>query len=336
MAKLKMPPDEMNELPPRPAEAELEPEPSAEKSPIEDYRDFLAAQGVEIDERSWRRFFARVEIRDLRDDETSRKFADSEMNVLAMLNGDVLSLSPEFANLDPERQRYILAHEHGHRYEALFSRAAPEKYRAITDLLAKLPGQQISHYVNHLEAQRQKDPTLAIHLDREKFAETIAQYISGGGSFSGMIETKLNQFPPDQNVDIAAYQQAASEAGIDNLADYLNQADDPETSEAFFAHHPGLEGQYRLYRSVREMFDDPAAQNWPEPAPEKEEREEIDWDEIDYFDSDELVNYFPETTAEQPLSVKPGAPAKAKNAPVSWWNIFNFFQIFPSSAEHSR
>ena len=323
----------MSKLPPRPDESELEPElpesdsAPAKKPPVEGYLDFLSNQGIEIDQQSWQRFFRRVETADLKNDPLSQQFAKSEMKVLAKLSGDTLLLSPEFDQLDQERQRYILAHEHGHRLETLFSRSSPERYQAISQLLTNLPGKQVSHYVHHLETKIEADPTLTIHLNREKFAETIAQYLTGGRNFAGMIESKLNQFPPDPNVVIEAYRREAEESGVGELKDYLNQADDLAKQEDFFAHHPDLKEQYQLFQILHQTFSDPQALTWPEA-----EGEMPDWEgDADFYDTDELVNYFPQPSAAQRPATKPGARRGDESNPASWWNIFNFFQIFPPS-----
>jgi hypothetical protein len=233
-------------------------------------------------------------------------------------------LGERFFNLNEKQQQHVLAHEASHRLTWLLARSAENpsstesanNYAQIAELIKKIPTKEISSYTAYIEAQAEKDPALAEHLEEEKAADIFAQYITGKGKFGAMMKNKFLQFP-DEKDRMESWKNSPEIAEAMGELDAFDDQMAPEEQQTFLADHPELADHFALYSQINSLLTNKEAMTVAFG-----ENEEFDM-ETDFLEYDELANYIPEETPM--FTRQPSAKQQIPNKPKP--NLFNFLSV---------
>lgn len=307
----------------------ISPEVVEETRMVGRFMEHLKSIGLEVSSQAWARLIPEIRVLSLKEHPVGAEYG---INPLALISPDgKLLLDTRFERLSETQQHYVLSHELGHKLSWFLESARPEAMDQLKEQLGSLDPQEISYYSNHLRESLKDDKAKAAKLEDEYLAETIAQYLSGNRTFSGMMRAKLLQFPPESGEvseeETVRFQALAEK--VESLEGYLAYAEDPNYQADFFANHPKLAAHYQIYQSVHQIFAEPEL---------LEKTEDFHWEEEEPFELDELVEYLHES---QPISFKEmsrkapkpsAASAKpfdsAQGKPAGLFDFINFWKIF--------
>lgn len=299
----------------------ISPEVVEETRVVGRFLEHLKGIGLEVSPQAWARLIPEIRVLSLKDHPVGAEYG---INPLALVSPDgKLMLDTRFERLSEAQQHYVLSHELGHKLSWFLESARPEAMMGLKERLGLLDPQEISYYANHLQESLKDDKTKDARLEDEYLAETIAQYLSGNRTFSGMIRAKLLQFPPESGEmneeETARFQSLAEE--VESLEGYLAYAEDPNYQADFFANHPKLAAHYQIYRSIDQIMAEPEL---------LERTEDFHWEEEEPFELDELVEYLHEA---EPISLKEmsrkmKAPSGPNAKPAGLFDFINFWKIF--------
>lgn len=302
----------------------------------------LQENRIPITESVWRRFIPSVEVVDLQQKDQESKFYGVG-KLVARINRETgkLLICPEFENFAEYQQRYVLAHEFGHRASRLASLGEtshnPEHQQlyslrnSIVEKLNILPPEQISYYVKTLTHKLDSnDPTKAQYIAEEGLAESVAQYLSGNRTFEGFLHAKLIQFPGQEFSadEIEQYQHQFASAGwegtFDDYAEYLN---DEDYREDFLNEHPRLRIQYELWHDIDQLMGNEAlleAEGFDETENLESDVDDIWWDEYD----DMIQNLKTSHSRQSAVFHPQPADQSQLDTRYSFSNTFSFFRLF--------
>lgn len=311
-----------------PFEAQVETVETREKPPTEIAVDSLIRHLEQRELPLGRNEFNAL-ISNVRTEDLSRYKLESGRVPLAHLRGRELVCDERYNLLTPEQQMHIITHEYGHGLTKFFlNSSSREKFLNISRLTQLLPLEQVSYYVNYLEANQPDTPDKPFFIHNEALAELMSQYLESDGSFGGFIRAKLLEFPQADIGGISEserteFQKVANTIG--SLEEYLDIAENEAEREAFLQLH-GLGEHYELWREMDGLFKEA---HFSEMYSAVEETP--DWDDYDIWEEEMLAEHFhqevslkPETPPRTAYGAKPEQPNKPSGLAdvITLWRIF--------------
>ena len=247
----------------------------------QDFLSNLEVTGIQISPSQFKRLIPKIELGNTElHDEIKEKFSLDTVFATVDSMGAV-SLSEDFQALSPEKQRYVLAHELGHRIDSITANADRdnrhnEKISRLRNAASRITIDNSSDYCRWMdESLENKTKADEDNLRREIIAESLAQYITGGGTFEGMMAQKIESLADDQppmwleNVDT---QSLVSDIGnIPNLSE--------EELSDYLDNNPKIAQNYELYNSIHDLLSEDGL---VEDLLDEYEGVYDDWDFVDY------------------------------------------------------
>ncbi len=234
----------------------FEPEPKPGEQAFENLVAHFERSGHKLNRENLAALISGVRVEDLTSSPLTKQIGEVP---LATIHGSELVLDQRFERFSPEQQLHVLAHEYGHTLSwFLAEQPNNERFQNIATLIDRLPNNQISSYVDHLQKHLPEDESKHNFLENEKIAEIFAQYLESDRTFSGFIMAKLLEFPHgDEGVldsEREQYQKIAEQIG--ELQGYLEIADSDEEREAFLTHHSQLAPHFQLWQELNTLFEE--------------------------------------------------------------------------------
>lgn len=239
----------------------------------------------------------------------------------AILTDEGLLLDPRVESWSPNQRGYFLGHELGHCLSGYLKSSNLEQWEKLMSIVSQLPVGESSHYIDYLDKELPEDHREA-RMAEEKLAELITQFLNGGGSFAGMISTKLLTFPDLPAPDEEKYRQLREQA--QELESSLNAVSADEDPGGLLNQYPKLAPHYEAWKVIRSLLTDPETfDKLEDDISGPEERK-------GYLDDDLLIDY-PEMIENIPAP-SPVAPASSDvtSKPVEKppFGFLRFWQIF--------
>ncbi len=248
---------------------------------------------------------------------------------IAKVRHGEVTLDRQFHEFSQEQQAHVLLHEYSHAL-TWFLREQPEgeRYAALSQLVASLPGHQVSYYVNYLETAVDDTPEKQAFIHEERLAEVFAQYLESDRTFGGFITAKLLEFPQgDQDIneeERRSFEEIAAQVG--ELGEYLDIADSEEEREAFLERHSDLLPHYELWREMTALLDE------TDFSMLEGFHDDIEDDDYEFWEDLALAEYLHSESVSSGASARTafGQETADKKAPSSFLaDIINFWRIFP-------
>ncbi|MDO8650373.1 MAG: hypothetical protein Q7K33_03645 [Candidatus Berkelbacteria bacterium] len=259
-----------------------------------------------------------ISIRDLKNHEVGKEFG---VEPAAVLTDDELLLDPKVESWSPERQSYFMGHEFGHCIAGYLETTSPEEWAQLISLVGKLPVSESSHYISYLD-KKLPDDHREEKMAGEKLAELITQFLNGGGTFAGMISTKLLTFPDLPITNEGGYRQLLEHAQeFESRLNAIGVDGDPTD---LLLQCPKLAPHYEAWKAIRDLLnDDETFASLEAAISGPEER-------IRYLGEDMLIDY-PEMIEHipDPVPVVPEVKGTTDNPPLKKpFSFLKFWQIY--------
>ncbi|MCR4311537.1 MAG: hypothetical protein NUV54_03180, partial [Candidatus Taylorbacteria bacterium] len=239
----------------------------------------------------------------------------------AILTDEGLLLDPRVESWSPNQRGYFLGHELGHCLSGYLKSSNLEQWEKLMSIVSQLPVGESSHYIDYLDKELPEDHREA-RMAEEKLAELITQFLNGGGSFAGMISTKLLTFPDLPAPDEEKYRQLREHA--QEFESLLNAVGSDEDPSGLLRQYPKLARHYEAWKAIKNLLTNPETFAKLEDAISGlEERK-------GYLDDDLLIDY-PEMVEHLP-ALTPTVPevkdATVKPVPKQPFSFLKFWEIF--------
>lgn len=296
-------------------EKETNPEPAPFDRLVEICRDSRIPLSVE--QLAW--LVPNIEVRDLKEHHVGKQYG---VEPLAIASHEGISLDLRYNNLPLEQQKYVLGHELGHFLSSYLRSTDNELWSRLNSVAKSLPSGEISSYISFLD-ESLKDDQSAEKITEERLAELITQYINGGGTFAGMMSSKLVHLPNFEQTpeDYNRLEQEAVE-----LEGLLEAAENEEAASELVKRYPKLQPHLAVWQMIRGTFGNSETFQPLENALSGDEQWNgyIDDDWIDYPELGEQI--------EPIFSPKPVPPTESSEQPeaeklpfdfLKFWKIFD-------------
>ncbi len=267
---------------------------------------------ISVEQLAW--LIPNIETRDLKEHPVGKGFG---VEPLAIATREGILLDLRYEKLRPEQQQYVLGHELGHFLSSYLRQTDEVRWAQLNEMAQSLPDDEVSNYIGFLNESLKDEPSVE-KIAEEKLAELITQYLNGGGTFAGMMASKMIHLPDFERTP-ENYGQLEQEAV--ELEGLLASAHDGETALGLLQQYPKLQTHFTAWQMISKTFANSETYQPLEDILTSDEQ----WE--GYLDSDWLD--YPELAEQfEPLSSSRPIPQKASSGQQVEKTLFDFLKFW--------